>query len=116
MVLTMSKELIFEKCSPEEADKKGYPSFNDCGHYIVDMSHLQPGSGNWLNTISIKLPNENSVTICVMQTCKDETCIDTKFHGDSIKDTEVIGFGGDDKGNCLIKNHNLYAVIAHSKN
>lgn len=62
----MSKELIFEKCSPEEANEKGYSSFNDCDHYVVDMSHLQPGSGNWLNTISIKLPNENSVTICVM--------------------------------------------------
>lgn len=109
----MSKEVIFEKHTPEEARSNGYPSFNECTHYTADMSELGPGLGNWLNTISVKLPNGNSITICIMQTCEKETCVDVKFHGDNIKDTMAIGFGGVKKDS-LMKNHNLYAVVAHS--
>ena len=89
------KELIFTKCSIEEAEKLGYPTFNKCNHYTVDMSHLDHKTKDWMNTISIKLPNGNYVTFCVMHTSKDESCIDVKFHGDNLKDHRVIGFEKD---------------------
>lgn len=108
------KELIFTKRTVEEAENLGYPTFNKCNHYTVDMSHLDPKSKDWLNTISIKLPNDNYVTFCVMQTSKDESCIDAKFYGDNLKDHRVYAMGGDgDDAN--VYNKNIYALIAHAK-
>lgn len=108
------KELIFTKRSIEEAEELGYPTFNKCNHYTVDMSHLDHKSKDWLNTISIKLPNDNYVTFCVMQTSKYESCIDAKFHGDNLKSHRVIAFGkGDD--NVIALNKSIYALIAHAK-
>lgn len=108
------KELVFIKRSIEEAKKLGYPTFNKCNHYTVDMSHLDHKSKDWLNTISIKLPNDNYVTFCVMQTSKDESCIDAKFHGDNLKNHRVIGFGkGDD--NVIALDKSIYALIAHAE-
>ena len=108
------KELIFTKRSIEEAEELGYPTFNKCNHYTVDMSHLDHKSKDWLNTISIKLPNDNYVTFCVMQTSKDESCIDAKFHGDNLKSHRVIAFGkGDD--NVIALNKSIYALITHAK-
>lgn len=108
------KELIFTKCSIEEAEKLGYPIFNKCNHYTVDMSHLDHKSKDWLNTISIKLPNDNYVTFCVMQTSKDESCIDVKFHGDNLKDHRIIGFGKDGD-NVIALDKSVYALIARAK-
>ena len=108
------KELIFTKRTIEGAEKLGYPTFNKCHHYTVDMSHLDYKSKDWLNTISIKLPNDNYVTFCVMQTSKDESCIDVKFHGDNLKDHRVYAMGGEgDDAN--IYNKSIYALIAHAK-
>lgn len=107
------KELIFTKCSIEEAEKLGYPIFNKCNHYTVDMSHLDHKSKDWMNTISIKLPNGNYVTFCVMQTSKDESCIDVKFHGDNLKDHRVYAMGGD-SDDANVYNKNIYALIAHA--
>lgn len=108
------KELIFTKRTVEEVEKLGYPIFNKCNHYTVDMSHLDHKSKDWMNTISIKLPNNNYVTFCVMQTSKDESCIDVKFHGDNLKDHRVyaMGGGGDDAN---VYNKSIYALIAHAK-
>lgn len=108
------KELIFTKRTIEEAENLGYPTFNKCDHYTVDMSHLDYRAKDWLNTISIKLPNDNYVTFCVMQTSKDESCIDVKFHGDNLKDHRVYAMGGEgDDAN--VYNKNIYALIAHAK-
>lgn len=108
------KELIFTKRTVEEAENLGYPTFNKCNHYTVDMSHLDHKSKDWLNTISIKLPNDNYVTFCVMQTSKDESCIDVKFHGDNLKDHRVYAMGGEgDDAN--VYNKSIYALIAHAK-
>ena len=96
-------QLVFLNRSVEGAKQDGYPTFNDCNHYIVDMSHLDFKNKDWMNTISIKLPNDNFVTLCVMQTSKDETCIDAKFHGSNLKDHRVSTFG------------DIYALIAHAK-
>lgn len=111
---TAQKELIFTKRSIEEAEKLGYPTFNKCNHYTVDMSHLDHKSKDWLNTISIKLPNNNYVTFCVMQTSQDESCIDAKFHGNNLKNHRVIAFGkdGDD---AFALDKSIYALIAHAK-
>ena len=108
------KQLVFYNVSPEGAVNQGYPKFNNGNHYIVDMSHLDPKKGDWMNTISIKLPNENYLTLCVMQTSKDETCIDTAFHGDNLKDHRVFSMGGEG-GDVNTYNKDIYALIAHAK-
>lgn len=107
------KELIFSKRTVAGAKEKGYPTFNECNHYIMDMSHLDPKTKDWLNTISIKLPNDNYVTFCVMQTSKDESCIDVRFHGDNLKNHRVIAFGNND-GDVIALDKSIYALIAHS--
>ena len=106
-------QLTFYNVSKEEASKKGYPTFNGCNHYLVDMSHLNPRTEDWMNTISVKLPNGNYITFCVMQTSKDETCVDTKFHGDNLKDHRVLAMGGEGKDE-NVYNKNIYALIAHA--
>lgn len=108
------KELIFTKHSIEEAEKLGYPTFNKCNHYIVDMSHLDHKTKDWMNTISIKLPNGNYVTFCVMQTSQDESCIDAKFHGNNLKNHRVIAFGSNGD-NEITLDKSIYALIVHAK-
>lgn len=107
-------QLVFLNRSAEGAKQEGYPTFNNCNHYIVDMSHLDPKTKDWMNTISIKLPNGNFATLCVMQTSMDETCIDAKFHGSNLKDHRVFAIGGECK-DATVHNKNIYALIAHSK-
>lgn len=49
-----------------------------------------------------------------MQTSKDESCIDVKFHGDNLKDHRVYAMGGEgDDAN--VYNKSIYALIAHAK-
>lgn len=108
------RTIKFEKCTPEEANDKGYPVFNQCNHYVADMSHLRINEEDWMNTLSIKLPNGNFVTMCIMQTCDNETCIDVKFHGENLENHRVIGFGGESK-DISIDNKGLYALVAYSK-
>lgn len=107
-------QLVFVNYSVEGAKQVGYPTFNKCNHYLVDMSHLNPRTEDWMNTISVKLPNNNFVTFCVMQTSKDETCIDTAFHGDNLKNHRVLAMGGEGP-DANIYNKNIYALIAHAE-
>ena len=107
------KQLVFYNRSVEGAKQNEYPVFNDFNHYIVDMSHLDSKTKDWMNTISIKLPNDNFVTLCVMQTSKDETCIDAKFHGNNLKEHRVYAIGGEGD-DVNIYNKNIYALIAHA--
>jgi hypothetical protein len=79
------------------------------------MSHLDPRTDDWMNTISIKLPNDIFMTLCVMQTGKDEACVDASFYGENLKDHRVFGIGGEGK-DVNVFNKNIYALIAHSKN
>lgn len=106
-------QLVFYNRSAEEVKNSDYPAFNGGNHYLVDMSHLDPRTEDWMNTISIKLPNDNFITVCVMQTSKDESCIDTQFHGDNIKEHRVLGLGGGTETS--IYNKNIYALIATAK-
>lgn len=108
------KALTFLNRGTEEAQREGYPTFNKCNHYVVDMSHLDPRTEDWMNTISLKLPNGLFATLCVMQTSKDEICIDTKFHGDNLKEHRVYAIGEKGEGTSVY-NKNIYALIAHSK-
>lgn len=106
--------LIFVKQTVEDTKCREYPTFNKCNHYLVDMSHLDPKTNDWMNTISIELPNGNFVTLCVMQPSKDESCIDVKFHGNNLKDHRVYAFGGEgDDAN--VYNKSIYALIAHAE-
>lgn len=84
-----------------------------CPDYTVDMSHLNHRSDDWMNTISIKLLNDNYVTFCAMQTSSDESCIDAKFHGRNLKSHKVIAFGNGD-GDVVAVDKSIYALIAHS--
>ena len=113
----MQNQLYFVNHSKEQAQKVGYPTFNNCNHYLVDMSHLSSRTEDNMNTISIKLPNGNFVTMCVMQTSKDETCIDTSFHGDNLKDHRVLAMGGNNErdNNQNLYDKDIYALIAHAK-
>jgi hypothetical protein len=106
-------QLYFVNQSNEQVKKAGYPIWNDCNHYLVDMSHLVSGTKDYQNTISIKLPNGNYATVCVMQTSQDETCIDCAFHGDNLKDHRVYAMGGEGKDE-NVYNKNIYALIAHA--
>lgn len=110
---TNQRDLIFVKQAVEDNKNNEYPVFNTCNHYLVDMSHLDPATKDWMNTISIKLPNGNFVTMCVMQTSKDENCIDVKFHGDNLKDHRVYAMGGEGV-DANIYNKGIYALIAHA--
>ena len=76
------------------------------------MSRLDPKTKDWMNTISVKLPNDIFATLCVMQLNKDETCIDAKFHGENLKDHRVVAMGGKGK-DANVYNKNIYALIAH---
>ncbi|MGG4105186.1 hypothetical protein AAXB25_14815 [Paenibacillus lautus] len=105
-------QLYFVNHSKEQAQKVGYPTFNNCNHYLVDMSHLDSGTDDYMNTISIKLPNGNFATLCVMQTSKDETCIDAKFHGENIAEHRVYAMGGGEGRDTNVWNKNIYALIA----
>lgn len=107
------KQLTFVNTDVNGAKTAGYPTWNQCNHYTVDMSHLDPKTGDWMNTITIKLPNGNFATLCVMQTSKDETCIDSAFHGENLKDHRVLAMGEGPDVNAY--NKNIYALIAHSK-
>lgn len=106
-------QLYFVNHTPEQAERVGYPKWNDCNHYLVDMSHLDPKTEDWMNTISVKLPNGNYVTFCVMQTSKDETCVDCAFHGENLKDHRVLAMG--EGGDVNAWNKSIYALIAHAK-
>lgn len=108
------KQLTFINQSVDGAKQTGYPTWNQCNHYIVDMSHLNPRTDDWMNTISIKLPNDNFVTLCVMQSGKDETCIDAAFHGENISEHRVYAMGGEGK-DLNVYNKNIYALIANTK-
>ncbi|TVX86047.1 hypothetical protein [Paenibacillus agilis] len=110
----MQKELTFTKHTHEEAKSKELPVWNGCNHYEVDMSHLQSSTEDYMNTIVVKLPNGNAITMCVMQTSKDETCIDTAFHGDNIEKHRVYAMGGEGKDE-NVYNKNIYALIAKAK-
>lgn len=105
--------LTFVKQTVEDTKVMEYPTFNSCNHYLVDMSHLDPKTDDWMNTISIELPNGNFVTMCIMQPGSDETCIDVKFHGNNLKDHRVYAIGGEG-GDVNIYNKSIYALIAHS--
>lgn len=110
-------ELKFGKFTPNELKEKGIPIWNNCNHYLVDMSHMSPEGGDdadWMNTIVVKLPNGNYVTLCVMQSGKMQTCIDAAFHGDNIEKHRVAPMGG---GNSSKPNEdrNIYALIADAK-
>lgn len=111
----MQTPLNFVKYTKQEAKLKGLPTFNDCNHYVVDMSHLDPrNKEDWMNTIVVKLPNGNSLTLCVMQTGKIESNIDCAFHGDNIKEHRVYGLGGEGQ-DVNVCNKNIYALIAQAK-
>ena len=107
-------QLFFVNQSKEQAQQKGYATYNNCNHYLVDMSHLAPRTDDYMNTISIKLPNGNFATICLMQTSKVETCIDTSFHGENLREHRVYAMGGEGKDE-NVYNKNIYALIAQAK-
>lgn len=108
----MQKDLTFEQMTRKEAEAKGLPTFNSCNHYVVDMTHLDSkNQDDWMNTIVVKLPNGNALTLCVMQTGATESCVDSAFHGDNIKEHRVYAMGGQGKDE-NVYNKNIYALIA----
>lgn len=111
----MQKELTFVKHTPKEAKEKGLPVWNDCNHYEVDMSHLRAKQEDWMNTIVVKLPFGNTLTLCVMQTGGNEVCVDSAFHGDNIEKHRVYAMGGGEERDTNVYNKNIYALIAQAK-
>lgn len=107
----MQKQLTFVQQTQGEAKAAGLPTWNNCNHYVVDMSHLRSSNDDWMNTIVVKLPNGNALTLCVMQTGKEETNVDAAFHGDNIKEHRVLAMGGEGRDE-NVYNKNIYALIA----
>lgn len=94
----------------------GYPMFNGCNHTFVDLSHLNPknseGEDNhWMHTFSVKLPDGNFVTMCVMQSSISGANVDVQFYKGSKpkKNTRVMGMNKGKSDN--IYNTSLVAVI-----
>ncbi|OXB94832.1 hypothetical protein [Parageobacillus galactosidasius] len=87
-----------------------YPRFNDCKHTFVDLSHLDPQKGEFMHTFSIKLPNNHYVTLCVMQSGKEESCVDVQFYrGSSRIPAKAIGFMNGTAD--IIKDKMLYTIV-----
>lgn len=81
-----SKEVVKElQVEQREANHPivngGYPTFNTCAHTTLDLSHLEDGTENWMQTLSIKLPNGTYATVCVME-MGNQVCMDLKYHGE----------------------------------
>lgn len=110
------KVVQFVKHSPEEIEAlQGVPRFNTCNHYYADMSHLHPiteveDNADWMNTIVVKLPNGLHVTMCVMQSGKNESCIDVQYSDkNGVKPSTVMSMK--DGKSETIKDMNLNAII-----
>lgn len=109
----MQKALEFIQYTYDEAKEAGFPTHNRCNHYVVDMSHLKQGSGDWMNTIVVKLPFGNFLTICLMQTGFDEVCMDTVIHGDNVLDKRMLGM--DVTGVDEIRGKNAFILVVKAK-
>lgn len=72
----------------EEAQKQGYAVFNRCPHTLIDLSSMKEERDK--HTLSVKLPNGDFVTFCVMPCLDGEGCIDIDYHGR--KHTRAIAF------------------------
>jgi hypothetical protein len=107
----MKKELKFVKATRQEALEKGYKVYQHCPHYLVDMSHLSPKTEDWMNTISIKLPNDRFVTLCVIQASETQTCVDIDYHARESKTDKVWAMKFEDGTGETIKGNGLYTVI-----
>lgn len=92
---------------------KTYPKFNTCDHLLLDMSDMKTEEDNWMNTISIKLPNNMDLTLCVMQPSVAQSCVDVKFHGDNKDNTATLGIknGSSD----VMRNMDMYTIMADVK-
>lgn len=103
---------IITATKPKEKVKQEaeYATYNDCEHTCMDLSHLGK-NGEWMHTLSLKLPNGRLATICVMQ-MGTETCLDTRFHGENLK-TKTLGMSPGRSE--VIKDLNVYAVICNDK-
>ena len=104
MVQTLSKT--------NDTNTYEYPCFNDCEHTFVDLSHLDPQKGEFMHTFSIKLPNDYYITLCVIQSGKDESCVDVQFYrGSSRIPAKAIGFMNGTAD--VIEDKMLYSIVAN---
>lgn len=90
-----------------------YPIYNNFDHTIIDMSNLRSEGSDWGHTLSIKLPNGNFATLCVMQCADDQSCIDARFYGGNIKEHKVLGFR--EGKSQSIKDQGTYALVLDAK-
>jgi hypothetical protein len=88
----------------------GYPLFNTCDHHTVDMRHVEGGTEEWQNTVSVLLPNGHAITFCVMD-LGHSINVDTKFYGTG--ETKVLGFKQGETQ--VFKDMELYALVADKK-
>lgn len=90
-----------------------YPIYNNFDHTIIDMSNLRSTKEDWGHTLSIKLPNGNFVTLCVMQCSDEQSCIDARFYGDNMGNHGVLGFKNG--GTKSIYDQGTYALVLNAK-
>jgi hypothetical protein len=92
----------------------GYPLYNDCGHTLLDLSHLKSGTKEYGHTISVKLPHGRYVTFNVQDLPFNEANVDIRVTEDGKLANEaelkvnMLGFknGGSD---CM-KDKDLFAL------
>jgi hypothetical protein len=92
----------------KQGDAGEYPVFNKCNHTLIDMSDLRDTAmDDWMHTLSIKLPNDKFVTLCIMQPSDNQSCIDMKFYGEGKH--RVIGFK--DGSSKSLNDQGLYSLV-----
>lgn len=89
-----------------DAVETEYPLFNNCDHHTIDMRHVKAHTEEWMNTISVILPNNKSVTLCFMALNENELNIDAKLYG--YDRTKILGFSGAKTE--VMKDMNIYAI------
>lgn len=89
----------------------GYPLFNGFDHTTIDLTDLRSGTPNWGHTLSVKLPNNQQVTLSIMQTSPEEQCIDIQFYDNGVKNDDLRALGFSPKANHNFKGVPLVTVI-----
>lgn len=89
--MKVSKDIVqaIQKVS-DNAKMDGYALFNTCNHHMIDMTHIKNGRLEYMETVSIKLPNGRCVTVNVMD-LGEELNVDIQLH--NFADVKVLQFG-----------------------
>jgi len=104
------KNPTVETMSRKEAEERGIAVFNGGSHTFIDLSEMKLSEDEGMHTISIKLPNGDFVTTCIVPFFtydggKSGT-VDFKYHNEKAQ-TTVMGF---ENGTSKVISADLYTL------